>query len=452
MSTASRREAPSFNAPELRAEIARLREVDNLTNLGYLAFEYLCLASVIGATAAFAENRGSLGIAWGWNIPVFALAIVLIGGLQHRLAGLGHEASHYSLLRNKRANDLVGDLFCFFPILATVHFYRLFHLAHHQFTNDPALDPDLVNLGPGKCVADFPMARLRFILTRMLAPLISPLSFVQYQWEYFYVNTLGKGANVYMKRVPDGDAWDPRPRVGTILGVAYLLAAIAIQNILMRSGPIEWLLPAGLIGIGLVASVSYLLPDRWVFHSPFRQAYSERFAGALRLSTYTAALVALGWLYVRDRRAILALSLSALVRPAADDLPLFHAPAQHLPAHQRGRRPADQHPGLPVRPVHALGRLRLRAGHARPASPVPGGPALRAGEAPPAPDGASRGLRPRCRRGPRDLRQPGRSPDDPRYPEREGPALIGFEPGRELARVEAGEINRSGGVKPGTTC
>ena len=68
----------------------------------------------------------------------------------HRLAGLGHEASHYSLLRNKRANDLVGDVFCLFPILATIHFYRLFHMAHHQYTNDPELDPDLVNLGPGQ--------------------------------------------------------------------------------------------------------------------------------------------------------------------------------------------------------------------------------------------------------------------------------------------------------------
>ena len=127
----------------------------------------------------------------------------------HRLAGLGHEASHYSLLRNKWANDLVGDVFCMFPILATIHFYRLFHMAHHQYTNDPALDPDLVNLGPGKQVEAFPMGRWRFILTRMLAPLTSPVSFVLYQWEYFYVNVIGKGNNVYMRRVPEGDAAEP---------------------------------------------------------------------------------------------------------------------------------------------------------------------------------------------------------------------------------------------------
>ncbi|CAN5688867.1 hypothetical protein BH23PLA1_BH23PLA1_37600 [soil metagenome] len=130
-------ERPTFGDRALQAQIARLRRVDPKTNLGYLALEFLCLAAVIGGAIAFAEVRADWGLAWAWNVPVFALAILLIGGLQHRLAGLGHEAAHYILLRNKTLNDLVGDLFCMFPIFGTVHFYRLSHLAHHQFTNDP---------------------------------------------------------------------------------------------------------------------------------------------------------------------------------------------------------------------------------------------------------------------------------------------------------------------------
>jgi fatty acid desaturase len=294
MPTTAPSRAPSFNSPGLRSEIARLREVDNVTNLGYLAIEYLCLAAVIGGAVAFGEYRASWGLPWAWNVPVFAVAIVLIGGLMHRLAGLGHEASHYSLLRNKWANDLVGDVFCFFPILATVHFYRLFHMAHHQYTNHPELDPDLVNLGPGKMVEAFPMGRARFLLTRMLAPLTSPVSFATFQLEYIYVNVIGKGNNVYMRRVPDGDAADPRPRVGTCLGAAYLLLILAGQHTLTRVNHADWLVPFGLIGVALAGMVSYLLPDRWVFRSPFRQAYSARFAGMMRLAFYTGLLVLLG--------------------------------------------------------------------------------------------------------------------------------------------------------------
>jgi fatty acid desaturase len=289
---------PAFNSRELRGEIARLRQVDNVTNLGFLAFEYLCLVVVLGAAVAFCEWHGSWELAWAWNIPVFTVAIILIGGLQHRLAGLGHEASHYSLLRNKAANDLVGDLFCMIPILSTLHFYRLFHMAHHQYTNDPALDPDLVNLGPGKKVEEFPMGRWKFVVTRMLAPLASPWSFALYQWEYIYVNVLGKGNNVYMRRVPNGDAADPRLRPGTLLGLGYLLMAVVVQNILTRNGHADWLIPAGVIGVALVVAVTYALPDRFLFRSPFHQPYSPRFAGVLRLGTFTILLVVLGLIRV----------------------------------------------------------------------------------------------------------------------------------------------------------
>ena len=51
MTTASNPTAPAFNTPGIVREIARLRRVDHVTNLGYLAFEYACLAAVIGGTS-----------------------------------------------------------------------------------------------------------------------------------------------------------------------------------------------------------------------------------------------------------------------------------------------------------------------------------------------------------------------------------------------------------------
>ena len=122
--------------------------MDNFTNLFFLAMEYLCLIAVIGSAVAFKQFQARWGLSWSWNVPVFAMAIVLIGGIQHRLAGLGHEAAHYAFLKNRFLNDLIPDLFCMFPLLTTVHFYRLFHMAHHQFTNDPEPRSGLVELGP----------------------------------------------------------------------------------------------------------------------------------------------------------------------------------------------------------------------------------------------------------------------------------------------------------------
>src|ERR1700722_13931493 len=84
----------------LHREIMRLRQVDNHTNLFFLALEYLSLATVIGGAIAFAEYRHAWGLSWFWNVPVFAIAMILIGGMQHRLAGLGHESSHYSFMKN----------------------------------------------------------------------------------------------------------------------------------------------------------------------------------------------------------------------------------------------------------------------------------------------------------------------------------------------------------------
>jgi fatty acid desaturase len=292
---------PLFNDPALREHLMKMRAVDNVTNLGYVAFEYLCLAAVLGGTIAFCESRAAWGLAWGlawgWNVPVVALAVVLVGGLQHRLAGLGHESAHYSLLRNKPLNDLAGDVLCMFPVLSTVHFYRVFHLAHHQYTNDPARDPDLVSLGGSKMVERFPMGRWAFIKAFYLRAFTEPLAVLAYQRDYVDINVLGRSENEYLRRVPGvGDPPRAWPRLGATLGLVYLLAVIAGQWAVTTAGRPELLLVEGAVGVLVAAGVAALLPDRAFFPSPFRQPYSPRVAGVLRLAYYTGFLVVLGLL------------------------------------------------------------------------------------------------------------------------------------------------------------
>jgi fatty acid desaturase len=288
---------PTFEDADLQRQIKHLRQVDNHTNLVYLAIEYLSLFAVVGGAVAFAEYRGQWGLAWSWNIPVFATAIVLIGGLQHRLAGLGHESSHYSFMRNRYLNDLIPDVFCMFPIMTTIHFYRLFHLGHHQFTNDPERDPDLLNLGHGKRAADFPMSRKRFITRVYFAFVVAPRRFLHYQWAYFKVNTLGLGRSVYMDRAFEDEGAAPGGiRLATVLGIAYIAGLSAVLRYLTGSDRVDLLVPVGLFGIVVIAGVIRFLPDWAIYRSPLRQVYSSRFASVLRMSYYTVLLVALAHL------------------------------------------------------------------------------------------------------------------------------------------------------------
>ncbi len=287
-------ERPALQDAALHREIMRLRQVDNHTNLFYLALEYLSLALVIGGAIVFAESRHTWGLSWFWNVPVFAIAMILIGAIQHRLAGLGHESSHYSFMKNRTLNDLIPDLFCMFPLFTTIHFYRLFHMGHHQFTNDPARDPDLQNLGHAKRADEFPMPRRRFITVVYFCFLVAPIRFLRYQWAYFTVNTLGKGKNVYIDRASGGgNTSEFRPRLATVLGILYAIALSLVLKLLTGLEHPEWLAPAGLLGIGVLAIVIRVLPDWAVFQSPFRQAYSPRVAGFLRMTYYTIVLVTL---------------------------------------------------------------------------------------------------------------------------------------------------------------
>lgn len=283
----------SFDDVALQRRIMQLRRPDNVTNLLYLAREYACLILIIGGAVVFAESRAGWGLSWWWNVPTFALAIILVGALQHRLAGLGHESSHYTFVKNRFLNDLIPDLFCMFPILTSVHFYRVFHMAHHQHTNDPEKDPDLLNLGRGKRAFEFPMTRERFIALVYFCMIVAPIRFAEYQFAYMTVNTMGKGRSIYNGTAKGRGIDLYLPRVSTALGVAYVLAINALFLYLTSTGRPGWIAPAALLAGVLGTIGAYALPDRMVFQSPFRQAYSTRFAGSARLWFFTVVLATL---------------------------------------------------------------------------------------------------------------------------------------------------------------
>lgn len=146
---------------EVHRALIPLMKTDNRRNLGPLAREYLLLAGLLvaGFQLVAGWQSGAIG-----PVP-FALAgaavVFGVGVMQHRLSGLAHDASHYTLFRNKLGNELISDLFLLFPLVAMTQKYRAAHLGHHRFVNDPARDPDLIRLNHPE-PRPFPMRKADF--------------------------------------------------------------------------------------------------------------------------------------------------------------------------------------------------------------------------------------------------------------------------------------------------
>jgi len=85
-----------------------------------------------------------------WVVP----ATVVDGVVMAHLFALLHECSHRSAFRSRRANQIVGWIAGVIVGLPP-RYFRLEHTAHHRFTQQPGLDPELI---------DVPVDRRRYVL------------------------------------------------------------------------------------------------------------------------------------------------------------------------------------------------------------------------------------------------------------------------------------------------
>ena len=91
-------------------------------------------------------------VAWWPHPAVIVAALFVIGARQLGFGVLMHEASHRSLLSNRRVNDVVGNWLCAYPVWSDIRPYRPYHLQHHAKTWTDE-DPDLGLANP------FPITR-----------------------------------------------------------------------------------------------------------------------------------------------------------------------------------------------------------------------------------------------------------------------------------------------------
>lgn len=279
---------------EFSERLQTLRKLDNVTNLWCILREYLTLAGVIALAVvsceAWLQGVWSLFIAG----PLLLVSMFVIGTCQHRLGGLGHEGSHFILFKNRVWNELASDLFCMFPVLMTTGFYRQVHLGHHAHANDWERDPELINLGNTRRMAEFPMAWEEFVRSFVLPPL-APASFVAYLHDNLCVNMIGIARHPYM--MPEDATKSGRfaaIRPCTVLGIGYLILVAAVMYAVTWYATLTAVIAVPLVMWAMASVVVYHLPERWIFRSQLKSPISTRLTSVLRLGWFTVVFMGFG--------------------------------------------------------------------------------------------------------------------------------------------------------------
>jgi fatty acid desaturase len=288
--TVSERPILRLNSPDVMRRVNALRQTDNWRNWFYLAREYLYLGGVAALTILFYIYRADLGLHWVWNVPVTVLAVILIGAGQHRLTTLAHEASHYMLLRNRQLNEVVSDFFCMFPVWSTTHHYRLQHMAHHQFPNDPERDPDVAQMEGSGHRFHFPMSPRRFVWECVIKQILWLPGLVRYtRMRARYASTGGGGG-------PYESAGGRKSRLLIVIGIFYLAAQAGALTLLtwLKQPLLMAVVPAVML-IGVLAFY-LIVPADSFRRSTVRSDISPRWTTLFRVTYLTAVFSALAWL------------------------------------------------------------------------------------------------------------------------------------------------------------
>lgn len=273
--------------PRLKRLLQELRQVDNWTNFLYIARVYAILIATIGGAIWFYHTGESLGLSWWWNVPVTALAVLVVGASQHQLAGAAHEATHHTLFRNRWLNELVSDWLCMYPLFSSTHQFRLHHLAHHQFINDPVRDPDFGQLKMSGHWLDFPVPKARFALF-LLKQLWLP-NLVRYIWARLRYDSVGDHETPYTISTSDP------PRLGFVMAAGYvvsffLLAAVPVEGFSWLKhviGPLALLTAA--------VATCLRLPERYFLRARLAPVVPPRLSAILRLTYLAVLFTALSW-------------------------------------------------------------------------------------------------------------------------------------------------------------
>ena len=159
-------------------------------------------------------------VAYAPNALTVVLALCIIGTRQLGLAVVMHESAHYTLFKNRRLNDFVGNWLAGYPIYLSADMYRAHHLEHHTKTWTEE-DPDL-GLANGFPVSKASMAR------KVMRDLLGITGLKQLIGTTYLVVKVVRGAQVDAGTLPLRLEREPALRmvVGTVVTNVVLVAVL----------------------------------------------------------------------------------------------------------------------------------------------------------------------------------------------------------------------------------
>jgi fatty acid desaturase len=149
------------------ARIRELSRIEPVRGLAHVVFEWLVIAGAV----ALCERAGR-------PIWLYLLVVAFVGGRQHALFHLAHEATHYHLLSNRKANDLLGDLALAWPCLHSIPLYRQRHFGHHR--NIGTLDDPHIGETYARSPTEWRFPKSRGGLARWMLRRLTGLTFPRY--------------------------------------------------------------------------------------------------------------------------------------------------------------------------------------------------------------------------------------------------------------------------------
>jgi fatty acid desaturase len=124
-------------------------------------------------------------------------------------------------------NELASDWLGAFPIYTSTYQYRVHHLAHHQFVNDPERDPDISQLKDSDHWLDFPVAHID-VLKKLARQLYLPnlMRFTLVRARY---SAVGHDENPYV------DKSEVRSKLPIYAGIYFAVGVPFLVSALLKS-------------------------------------------------------------------------------------------------------------------------------------------------------------------------------------------------------------------------